>query len=254
MCAGQYPALAWWTQCWQWILSVGNAPPRRAINSGQSMLLCYVTDRLFLSKSASQDKLLQHIEWASAAGIDWIQVREKDLSARELLDFTRRAIAAVNRAAVQKRTPSVLVNDRIDVALAAGAAGVHLSWSSIPPAEAVNWLRDGNAPKDFSVGVSCHSLAEAIPAEKAGANYIFFGPVYETPAKLSFGAPQGIEKLAEVCRNTAIPVVAIGGVTEANALSCIRAGASGIAAIRMFQQAQDSPALAAIVSRLRSAR
>jgi thiamine-phosphate pyrophosphorylase len=216
------------------------------------MLLCYLTDRRLLSKPASLDALLQHIEWAAAAGVDWIQVREKDLSARELVDFTRRAIATINRAAVEKKGCRIIVNDRIDVALAAGASGVHLSTSSIPPSEAVTWLREGNAPKDFTVGVSCHSLDEAVSAEKARANYIFFGPVYETPSKLNFGAPQGIEKLAEVCRSIGIPVVAIGGITEENAVSCVRAGASGIAAIRMFQQAQDSSALAETVSRLRA--
>ncbi len=218
------------------------------------MLLCYVTDRHLLNEAASLDDLLQSVECAAAAGVDWIQIREKDVSARELVDFTRRAVAAVHREAARSKTrpPQVIVNDRIDVALAAGAGGVHLSSNSMPAAEVVDWLRAGNAPGAFTVGVSCHSLDEAVAAEKAGASYVFFGPVYETPSKLSFGAPQGVEKLAEVCRGVHIPVLAIGGITEANTPACIRAGASGIAAIRMFQQAPDSATLAASVLRLRA--
>lgn len=218
------------------------------------MILCYVTDRHLRNKAASLDDLLQCVEYAAAAGVDWIQIREKDLSARESVDFTRRAVATVRREAARCKAsaPWVIVNDRIDVALAAGAQGVHLSAASVPPAEAISWLRAGNAARTFAVGVSCHSLDEAIAAEKACASYIFFGPAYETPSKVSFGAPQGIEKLAEVCRSVRIPVLAIGGITEANALACLRAGASGIAAIRMFQQVPDAAALAASVSRLRA--
>jgi thiamine-phosphate pyrophosphorylase len=218
------------------------------------MVLCYVTDRHLLNKPASLDDLLQRVQYAAAAGVDWIQIREKDLSARELVDFTRRALAGVHREAARHKTnaPWVIVNDRIDVALAAGAQGVHLSAASVPPAEAISWLRAGNAPETFAVGVSCHSLDEAVLAENAGASYVFFGPVYKTPSKVSFGAPQGIDKLAEVCRSIRIPVMAIGGITEANAPACVGAGASGLAAIRMFQQAPDAGTLAASAARLRA--
>jgi len=192
------------------------------------------------------------IERAIAAGVDWIQIREKDLAARELLDFTRRAVA-VTRQEANART-RVIVNDRLDVAIAAGAAGVHLGGDSIPVAEAVQWCRAGNAPPDFIVGVSCHEVQEAIAAERAGGNYIFFGPVYETPAKIKFGAPQGVDKLVEVCRSVRIPVLAIGGIDEENAGPCLRAGAAGIAAIRLFQQSQDAAALGGVVSRLRATR
>lgn len=208
------------------------------------MLLSYVTDRHLLP-DASLDELLRRVEFAGAAGIDWIQIREKDLSGRELADFTRRALA------VPERT-RVIVNERIDVALAVGAAGVHLSGASVLPAEAIAWLRAGNAPRDFLVGVSCHTLDEGIAAEKAGANYIVFGPIYETPSKAAFGAAQGLEKLSDVCDSVRIPVLAIGGVTQANAAECLRAGASGIAAIRLFQEARDSNVLAQTVSHLRS--
>jgi thiamine-phosphate pyrophosphorylase len=219
------------------------------------MTLCYVTDRHLLDESAPLDALLHRIENAAAANVDWIQIREKDLSARELVDFTRRAVNAVHRKAAENKAqpPQIIVNDRIDAALAAGAAGVHLSAAaSIPAASAVKWLRAGNGPQDFIVGVSCHSHSEAAAAEKARASYIFFGPVYETPSKASFGKPLGIEELAAVCRAVHIRVLAIGGVTEANAPACVGAGASGIAAIRMFQQSPDPAILTATVSRLRA--
>lgn len=217
------------------------------------MLLCYVTDRHLLNRSASLYDLLGHVERAAAAGIDWIQIREKDLSAGDLAHFTRRAIAACHHRAPGNKTqpPEIIVNDRIDVALAAGASGVHLTGASIPPAETVQWLRSGNAPENFSVGVSCHSFTDAVAAEKAGANYIFFGPVYETPSKINLGEPQGLGKLSEACRGVRIPVLAIGGVTETNAAACIHAGASGIAAIRLFQQIADLTALEALIGRLR---
>src|SRR6185437_10655396 len=146
----------------------------------------------------------------------------------------------------------VIVNDRIDVALAADAAGVHLGSSSVPVEKTVDWLRQGNAPGDFLAGVSCHAISEAIAAEKARASYVFFGPVYETPSKKDFGPPQGIEKLREVCKAVRIPVLAIGGITEENAGECVRAGAAGIAGIRMFQQARDAASVASVASRLRA--
>ncbi len=221
------------------------------------MLLCYVTDRHLLrsqqsSDAAPTDDLLVRIESAAVAGVDWIQIREKDLSARELLELARRAIA-LTRQEANSRT-RVIVNDRLDVAIAAGAAGVHLGGDSIPVAEAVQWCRAGNAPSDFMVGTSCHDVQAAIAAERAGGNYIFFGPIYETPAKMKFGAPQGVDRLAEVCRSVQIPVLAIGGIDEKNAGTCVRAGAEGIAAIRLFQRPPSVASLGGIVSRLRTIR
>lgn len=212
------------------------------------MVLCYVTDRHLLSAAAPPDALLGAIENAAAAGVDWIQIREKDLCARELVELTRRAIIAAREKSGRNR-PRTMVNDRVDVALAAGAAGVHLSAASLPAAQAVAWLRSGNAPGGFSVGVSCHSVADAVAAEQAGANYIFFGPVYETPSKAEYGKPQGTERLAEACRSVRIPVLAIGGVSESNAARCMDAGASGLAAIRLFQR--RDPLLKETVRRLR---
>lgn len=179
---------------------------------------------------------------AMAAGVDGVQIREKDLSARELLALTREAMRA--------GTANVVVNDRLDVALAAGAAGVHLGRESAPAGEVVRWCRSGNAPADFLVGVSCHRLEEVREAESAGASYIFFGPIFDTPSKKAFGAPQGIARLSEACRTAHLPVMAIGGVSVENAAECIRAGAAGIAAIRMFQEAADASTMKEALERL----
>jgi thiamine-phosphate pyrophosphorylase len=210
--------------------------------------ICYVTDRKSLGESESGRGVLGRIRAATAAGVDWVQIREKDLPGRELLALTREAVAAGGGAT------QVIMNDRVDVALAAGATGVHLGRESIRARDVVRWCRGGHAPADFLVGVSCHSLEEAREAESAGAAYIFFGPVFDTPSKREMGEPQGIARLAEICRGVAIPVLAIGGVSEVNAAECIRAGAAGIAAIRMFQEAGDVAVIKDVVERLREIR
>jgi thiamine-phosphate pyrophosphorylase len=97
--------------------------------------------------------------------------------------------------------------------------------------------------KDFLMGVSCHSLEAAKAAERGGADYIFFGPVFATPSKAAYGTAQGLALLAEVSRSVSLPVLAIGGVTLENAASCLTAGAAGIAAIRLFQESQDVPSI-----------
>jgi len=100
----------------------------------------------------------------------------------------------------------------------------------------------------MTIGVSCHSLESGLAAKRGGADYLFFGPVFATPSKQSFGPPQGLERLARICEGVRLPVLAIGGVTESNAELCFAAGAAGIAAIRLFQEAPD---VAEVVSRLR---
>jgi thiamine-phosphate pyrophosphorylase len=205
-----------------------------------------VTDRKSLGVGEGGEGVLGKIRAAAAAGVDWVQIREKDLSGRELLALTREAIAGGGAA-------RLIVNDRLDVALAAGAAGVHLGRESLSARDVVRWCRAGNAPAEFLVGVSCHSLEETREAESAGASYIFFGPVFYTPSKRGMGEPQGMARLAEICRSVAISVVAIGGVSEQNAGECIRAGAAGIAAIRMFQETRDGAAMKEILGRLHSA-
>ena len=196
-----------------------------------------MTDRKALTRDKSLPALLDVIRAAAAAGVDWVQIREKDLPARELFTLVKEAVAlaSVHPGSIRALSIKVIVNDRLDVALAAGAAGVHLGHASAPAREVVRWCRAGNAPADFLVGVSCHSLEGAQEAESAGASYTYFGPIYETPSKIPFGKPHGVEELAQVASAVTIPVIAIGGINSSNAPQCLRAKAAGIAAIRMFQ-------------------
>lgn len=174
---------------------------------------------------------MQKIVECAAAGVDYIQLREKDLSGRELERLAREAVAAIPSGSRTR----LLINSRIDVALACGAHGVHLPAGSISASEVRGvWMkasRKGAAPV---IGVSAHSLAEVLSAEAHGANFVVFGPVFEKDGRAN---PAGLEHLAEVCRSCAIPVLALGGVTPENAQVCLGAGAGGIAGIRLFQSA-----------------
>jgi thiamine-phosphate pyrophosphorylase len=209
-------------------------------------ILCYVTDRRSLHLAAQEnaiEALLRKVEAAAAPGIDWIQLREKDLSGKGCAALTREALRRVAQAASRNgHAPRILVNDRLDVALAACAGGVHLGEGSLPVEDAKRLIAAAQPPlKDFLVGASCHSLEAAQSAARADADYIFFGPVFGTPSKAEFGPPQGLERLALVCRAVEIPVLAIGGVTLENAAQCLASGAAGIAAIRLFQDARALP-------------
>jgi thiamine-phosphate pyrophosphorylase len=125
----------------------------------------------------------------------------------------------------------LLVNDRVDIALAAGADGVHLTSQSLP----ADVVRNICGP-DFLIGVSTHSLAEARAARAAGADFVVFGPIFDTESKRAFGEPQGLDKLREVASELGeFPVLAIGGITRENFAACIEAGASGIAGISLFE-------------------
>jgi thiamine-phosphate pyrophosphorylase len=219
-------------------------------------VVCYVTDRKALAAPDPIAALHSSIRRAVAAGVDWVQIREKDLSARELLALAKAAVdaAAENRGA-RRWAARIIINDRLDVALAAGAAGVHLGRESLAAADVVRWCRSGNAPAEFRIGVSCHSVAEVQAAEAAGASYAIFGPVFDAPSKRPFGAPQGIAKLAEASRAVRMPVIAIGGVGEGNAVECLRVGAAGIAAIRLFQTTGDAQsAPGSLISKLHQFR
>ncbi|HLK49121.1 MAG TPA: thiamine phosphate synthase [Bryobacteraceae bacterium] len=188
------------------------------------MLRYYITDR---HAAGGPDALLRCVEGAVAAGIERIQIREKDLSARQLCELTRRVVSMA-----QGRETRVLVNDRLDIALAAGAHGVHLPGGSAPP----NALRV-IAPKGFLIGVSTHSVEEVRAAGAAGADFVVFGPVFATASKAAYGPPQGLSVLRQAAQAVQIPVLALGGITEANARACLAAGAAGIAGISLFQGA-----------------
>jgi thiamine-phosphate pyrophosphorylase len=216
----------------------------------ENPILCYVTDRrnLFVRAGvAAEVALVDKIGAIAAAGVDWVQIREKDLSGRQLAALTREAI-------VRSASTQVIVNDRIDIAIAEGAAGAHLGESGLPVAEAARWVSTKcfvGAKRDFFIGASCHSLERATAAVRDGADCIFFGPVFATPSKVQFGEPQSVKKLAAVCGAVHVPVIAIGGITVENAGECIAAGATGIAAIRLFQDAADPVAIVSALKKLR---
>jgi thiamine-phosphate pyrophosphorylase len=213
------------------------------LQATDKFIVCYVTDRHSLDIAAGENRevaLAQHIEAALRAGIHWLQIREKDLPARKLAELTRIAVRACKNL---PQTPGrselrVLVNDRWDVAWVAGAGGAHAGEKSLP----VGVLREQRRAAglaNFLIGASCHSLDAARNAAQEGADYVFFGPIFTTPAKAVFGPPQGLRKLEEVCGAVSIPVIAIGGINVENAAACREAGAAGIAAIRLFQQKGD---------------
>jgi thiamine-phosphate pyrophosphorylase len=185
------------------------------------VIRCYIADRHMLTGRT----LIETIASNLASGVEWIQIREKDLSAAALFDLVR-AVLALPHASSAK----ILVNSRVDVALSAGAAGVHLPAGSPPPRV---WR--AIAPAGFLIGVSCHSSEEVRSAEADGADYAVFGPVFAPLSKSSSLSPLGTGELAKAASAVRIPVLALGGITSLNRDSCIAAGAAGIAGISGFQ-------------------
>jgi thiamine-phosphate pyrophosphorylase len=180
-------------------------------------------------RSNEFSNILKLIEAAVAAELSFVQIREKQLSARVLFELVVRC-AELTRGSQTK----LLVNDRVDVALTAAADGVQLKSESMSAA-VVRQL----CQRDFLIGTSTHSLAEAKAARDGGADFVLFGPVFETESKKAFGPPQGVEKLRQVTKELGtFPVIAIGGVSVENGKECFRAGASGVAAIRLFSDAR----------------
>ena len=161
-----------------------------------------------------------------------VQIREPDLCARELCDFLSPLVETARRCDAR-----VLVNDRADVAAATGA-GVHLKTSSVP----VEAVRKTFGP-DLIIGASTHSMKEAEAAQAGGADFIVFGPVFETASKIAYGPPVGLDPLAEVAARLCIPVLALGGIDMTNFRLPLERGAAGVAAISLFIEAVDLEAV-----------
>ncbi|MGC8760013.1 MAG: thiamine phosphate synthase [Bryobacteraceae bacterium] len=187
------------------------------------MIRCHITDR---RSAGGPEALLALIERNARLGVEWFQIREKDLEGRALAALVAHAI---RRAPAAK----VIVNSRLDVALACGAAGLHLPADS-PPPHALRPI----CPPGFLVGVSCHTAEELVRAEREGADYALFSPVFRPLSKDDPRPVHGLDGLRRACSLVRIPVLALGGVTAENAPLCIEAGAAGIAGITLFQSTE----------------
>lgn len=173
--------------------------------------------------------LVSILQGVLTVGTPAIQLRERDLSAKDLLALARNV-----QTFTTERGSQLVVNDRIDVALSLDGVGVHLRSNSLPVAVARRLL----GPRRL-LGVSAHSMDEAVQAEANGADYVVFGPLYETPSKQAFGPPLGLSKLEAVCRVVHVPIIGIGGVTVDRARDVRRAGAFGVAVITAILGAED---------------
>jgi thiamine-phosphate pyrophosphorylase len=214
------------------------------------MQLYYITDRSAFpgDEMARRRRLLDKIIEAARAGVDYIQIREKDLTAAELETLGREAVCAVRQANPETR---LLLNSRMDVALAIEADGVHLRGDDLSPGE-VAAIRSGaernenRMPAPFLTAVSCHSTDDVRRAELGGASFAVLAPVFGKQTSFAVAAI-GLESLRTACRGK-LPVLALGGVTLENAEACLEAGAIGIAAIRLFQ----NHSIEEVVGQLRS--
>ena len=188
-------------------------------------LLYYITDR----RQLPEKTLLPNIRRVINLGVDFVQIREKDLSDRQLFDLTRRVIALARSSRCR-----VLVNGRADIALAAGAHGVHLPSQGLRLADLKSWL-----PPGFLAGVSIHSIREGRLAASQGADYVLLGPVFPTPSKAGYGPPLGLEYLRRARGSLPLAVLALGGIRPDNIESVLNIGVAGVAGISLFQDAPE---------------
>jgi thiamine-phosphate pyrophosphorylase len=214
------------------------------------LLLYYITDRSAFpgDEPTRRRRLLDKIAEAATQGVNYIQLREKDLSTRGLESLAREAMQVIQKLRTENRelTTALLINSRTDVAQAAAAAGVHLPANDISPQEvrtawrsSADRCRAGTparklSPRDPVIAVSCHSPQEVVEAAKNQATFAVLAPIFEKKGARGT-VPIGLESLNQASQ-AKIPVLALGGVTLQNARACLQAGAAGIAAIRLFQE------------------
>ena len=220
------------------------------------MLLYYITDRTALADDEPRRSalLLEKISEVARAGVDYIQLREKDLSSRDLESLACEAVRLIAKSSAlrtENRQPRtrLLINSRADIALANNADGVHLRSNDISP-RAVReiYARSGNQSAPI-ISVACHTDGEVVRASQDGADLALFAPVFGKSAQKNISASPsaGLDALHKACQHK-IPVLALGGITLENAKECKKAGAAGIAAIRLFQENN----IAEIVHQLRT--
>ncbi len=216
-------------------------------------LLYYITDRSQLAgdEPARRRALLDKIAEAARAGVDYIQLREKDLSTRELEQLAKEGVSLIKKLRTENRQlrTHLLINSRTDIALAVGADGLHLRSDDVSPTDVFEvWKSCGaGAPARVAlptVAVSCHSPSDMLRAESEGAAFAVFASVFEKKAAPRTHA-QGLAALRETCE-ASLPVFALGGVTIENAQSCLEAGAAGLAGIRLFQENRISEVVRAL--------
>jgi thiamine-phosphate pyrophosphorylase len=203
----------------------GSKAHRRELSSDKRPLFYYITDSQQLNGASIMRCIRRSLDW----GVDFIQIREKELSERELYALTCRIVSLA-----QDTKCRVLVNGRADVALAAGADGVHLPSMGLRISDIRSWI-----PKDFIVGVSVHSLREIREAEAQNAYYILVGHVFPTKSKEGYGPSLGLDFLTKACRSTSVPIFGLGGMNPERIDPVLKTGAAGIAGISLFQNSAE---------------
>ena len=184
-------------------------------------LFYYITDRRRLLGKP----LIPCIRRALHRGVDLIQIREKDLNDRALFELTRRVLAEARGTECR-----ILVNGRPDIALAAGAHGVHLPSAGLQVVDIRKWL-----PRKLLIGVSVHTIAEVLRACAQGADYLLLGHIFPTESKAGYGPPLGLKHLKRACSSVPVPILGLGGIKPELVDSVLQAGAAGVAGIGMFQ-------------------
>ena len=198
-----------------------DTPGRKSTFPARRPLLYYVTDR----KRLQGISLIACIRKAIEGGVDFVQIREKDLEDRALFHLTRNALAFARDTECR-----ILVNGRADIALAAGAHGVHLPSAGLQIPDIRPWV-----PEDFLIGVSVHTLSEIRRACGQGADYLLLGHIFPTESKAGYGPPLGLRRLKNSCALSSVPVLGLGGIKAELIESVLNAGAAGVAGIGLFQ-------------------